>query len=401
MKKLLYLSNLRLPTEKAYGIQIAKMCEAFASQVEVKLVYPYRRDPIKKDIFEYYSVKSLFQVKKLPAVDFYFPEPLDKISVGIKSFISAVILVLYALFSKADIIYSRDELVLFFLSFFKNNLIFEAHRFSPKRKFFYSRFKKKGIKIIVISDGLKEDFLKFSIKNSNIFVARDGVDLREFSLPANGEDRKQMQKNLREQFFTYHPDRNRRKKIAVYVGHLYSWKGADILTSAAEHLKQYNDANYLIWIVGGTDKDIETLKKGLHPNIVPFIYPHGRVSHKDVVKVLIAADCAILTGDASEDISAKYTSPLKMFEYMASGCPIVAQDLPSFREVLNDQNSILVKPGDAKALADGINRIFKSLDDDNPVDPDLPIRISKKALEDVQEYTWQKRAEKIIDFISR
>ena len=115
-------------------------------------------------------------------------------------------------------------------------------------------------------------------------------------------------------------------------------EGADILIRVAEHLKNINP-NYLIWLVGGSKNDVEILKKGLHPNIVPFIYINGAVPHKDVAKILIAADCAILTGNESEIISAKYTSPLKMFEYMASGCPIVAQNLPSFREVLSGENS--------------------------------------------------------------
>ena len=93
----------------------------------------------------------------------------------------------------------------------------------------------------------------------------------------------------------------------------------------------------------------------------------------------------------TEIISAKYTSPLKMFEYMASGCPIVAQNLPSFREVLSGENSFLVEPGNAKALADQIAWVF-----DNE---ELAKNKASKAIEDIQEYTWKKRAEKILNFI--
>ena len=55
--KLLYIANLRLPTEKAYGIQIVKMCEAFGLQgIDVTLLHPLRNNHVKEDIFSYYPV---------------------------------------------------------------------------------------------------------------------------------------------------------------------------------------------------------------------------------------------------------------------------------------------------------------------------------------------------------
>lgn len=398
MKSLLYLANLRLPTEKAYGIQIAKTCEAFAdSELEVTLIYPKRNNSnIEGDIFDYYSVKRNFKTKRIEAPDFYWPGSLDKIAVAIKSFISARVLVREALKQNADIYYTRDELVAYLLSKKNKNVIFECHRFSNKRKFFYSCFKKMNLKIVTISDGLKEDLVNFGITDSNIRVARDGVDLEEFNVSISKEDaRKMVYSNIHKEAFG-------RKKIAVYIGHLYNWKGVNIFSEIAKYVCDKN-VNYLISFFGGTDKDFkifnehsillqEELRK-IHPNFVPMLYPHRRVPHKDVPHILKAADCAILIGNESETISAKYTSPLKMFEYMASGCPIVAQDLPSFREVLNENNAVFAKSGDAKDLADKIAWVF---DDNNK---ELIERIVKKAQEDVKDYTWSKRAEKILNFI--
>ena len=65
-----------MPTEKAHGIQIAKMCSAFidlANQVE--LVLPKRTNKIKEDIFSYYGVEKKFQVKKISCIDLV---PYDK-----------------------------------------------------------------------------------------------------------------------------------------------------------------------------------------------------------------------------------------------------------------------------------------------------------------------------------
>lgn len=389
--RILYLLNQRLPTEKAYGIQVAKTCEAMADLGwALTLVCPFRISKIKSDFFQYYGIKRNFVFKKIFIPDFYLPGFLNKIAFSIKSFYSAVILVFYALVRGADFFYTRDELVAYILSFFRKNIIFEGHRFSDKRKMFYARFKKNDLKIVVISQGLKDDFTKFGIKEFNLLVARDGVDLAEFSLTVSKID-------SRKKFFSnFHHEAYAHKKLAVYIGHLYSWKG---VSEIAKYLCDKN-VNYLICIFGGTDKDISKLQEKLknilkktHPNLVPMIYLEGRVLHKEVPYILKAADCAILTGNESEIISSRYTSPLKMFEYMASGCPIVAQDLPSFREILNDENSFLVEPGDAKALVDKIAWVF---DDDNA---EIVKEKAVKALEDVQKYTWQNRATNVLNFL--
>lgn len=382
MKKLLYIANLRLPTEKAYGIQIIKMCEALGEILDVELIAPYRKNDIKEGVFDYYGVKRNFEFNGIWAPDFYLPGVFDKIAVFIKSAISALGLAFYALKQNPDIIYSRDELPLYFLSFFKKNLFFEAHRFSKLRKLFYKRFKNKNLKIIVITGYLKDDFVKIGLKPENILIAPDGVDLAEFDVQISKEQ-------ARARFF---PENYKLKKIAIYIGHLYPWKGVDILLETAEYLHKINN-NYLICIIGGTDKDNFNFKLNIHPGLIPFVYLKGMISHQQIAYILKAADCAILTGNESDTVSLKYTSPLKMFEYMASGCPIVAQNLPSFREVLNDENSFLVKPGDAKALADKISWVFE--------EKNLKTVGGKaaKALEDVKNYTWQKRAGKISNFI--
>ena len=80
-----------------------------------------------------------------------------------------------------------------------------------------------------------------------------------------------------------------------------------------------------------------------------------------------------------------------MFEYMASGCPIVAQSLPSFLEVLSDENSFLVKPGDPKDMADKIACVFEN--------EGMAEEKAVKAFEDVQNYTWQERSKKIWTFL--
>ena len=73
----------------------------------------------------------------------------------------------------------------------------------------------------------------------------------------------------------------------------------------------------------------------------------GHVAPRDVDARLAEARVLVLPNPASA-ISTRFTSPLKLFEYMAARRPIVATSLPAIREVLRDEvNALLVEPGDA------------------------------------------------------
>jgi len=88
---------------------------------------------------------------------------------------------------------------------------------------------------------------------------------------------------------------------------------------------------------------------------------------------------------------AYFMSPLKMFEYMASQRPIVATNLPSTREVLNENNAVLVEPDDSEKLAKGIKKVL-----DNK---ELSQKIAEQAYLDVKKYTWEKRVKDIIKLL--
>src|SRR3989344_49718 len=336
MKKLLYIANLRLPTEKAYGIQIAKMCEAFAvSGHEVKLFYPHRRNPaISQDIFSYYSVKNNFVVCEIESKDFYFPAFLDKVSFLIKNYFSAKALVNKSLKEGAEVYYTRDERVAYILSKKGKNVVFECHRFSSKKKSFYRHFKK----IVAISDGLKEDLVKNGIKDLGILVARDGVDMNLFNADTIKEDaRKKMDLPLD-------------KKIIMYTGHLYEWKGASVLLETAHNF--HKEEEVLFVFVGGTEYDVKNFREKAEGLKNVLILGHKPYVH--IPSFLKSADVLVLPNLANVKISQNYTSPLKLFEYMAAKRPIVASRLPSIEEILNDNNAILVDSNSSEKLADGI-----------------------------------------------
>jgi glycosyltransferase involved in cell wall biosynthesis len=108
--------------------------------------------------------------------------------------------------------------------------------------------------------------------------------------------------------------------------------------------------------------------------------------------VVAAASALVLPSSGATAIGRIYTSPMKLFEYMASGRPIVASDLPSLREVLaHEHNALLAPADDAEALAAALRRLL--------ADPVLSSRLADRALADVEHYTWRGRTAGILNFL--
>ncbi len=389
---------MRVPSEQAHSLQVMKMCEAFAKKgVEIELAIPYRKQSPKimgvlktMDVWKYYGIiENILRIKKLPAVDLLWFRRATKVGRGegyvsekfmyIRFMILAVTFAisstLYSLFKKVDVYYTRDR---FFVSLFgplkflhKKKIYYEAHKFEPIVSRMVKRRWVDGL--IVITNELKKHFVEDGIPEEKILVVPDGVDLRMFDKHISKEEvRKELGILLN-------------RKVICYIGHLYGWKGPHILALSMKNLSD----NCISYFVGGTNEDIAKFRKFVENNEISNIVIVGYVPPTTVPKYLAASDVVVLP-NIKKGLS-EYTSPLKLFEYMASRRPIVASDLPVIREVLNEENAVLVKPGNSEALAEGIRKVLE-----NEV---FARRITEKAYEDVQEYSWDKRAERILEFI--
>jgi glycosyltransferase involved in cell wall biosynthesis len=170
-----------------------------------------------------------------------------------------------------------------------------------------------------------------------------------------------------------------------YAGHLYPWKGVDLVIEAVAALP---DSRALI--VGGHEHepDLARVKAFAEQlNCASRVTFTGLLPPSQVAARLGECDVLTLPNPASA-LSNAFTSPLKLFEYMASGRPIVASDLPAIREVLRDgENAVLVAPGDPQALVGGIQRIKE--------DVALGATLAQQAREDVRQFTWARRAERL------
>ena len=181
------------------------------------------------------------------------------------------------------------------------------------------------------------------------------------------------------------PPRVAAAPLVTYAGHLYPRKGVDVLLEAltrAPHLRAR--------IIGGhpAESDLGRLKAlAGRLGIESRVEFTGYVHRTAVAGLLEQADVLVLPHTATP-VSQRYASPLKLFEYMAAGKPIVASDLSAVREILRDgQNACLVAPGDAAALAEGIARAL--------ADRSFAERIARAAYEEAASYTWERRAERL------
>ncbi|KKR19024.1 MAG: Glycosyl transferase group 1 [Parcubacteria group bacterium GW2011_GWF1_39_37] len=154
---------------------------------------------------------------------------------------------------------------------------------------------------------------------------------------------------------------------------------------------KFFDEDTLFLFVGGTEYDKKIFLDKYQG--VKNIRVIGNRPYSEVPMYLKSADVLVLPNSGKSDISKLYTSPMKLFEYMASGVPIVASDLPSMREVLNTSNSTLVKSDSPSALSQGIKTVF-----DNTGSAGI---LAKQALHDVDIFSWESRIKKILSVIEK
>jgi len=357
--KIAYIANIRMPTEKAHGAQIMKTCEALAKAgADVELIVPNRKTPIRESPHDYYGVKTPFTITRLPVVDTI---GLGPVGFWVESVLFAHAVRRYLRDKKSDVIYGRDEVV---LARVPGRRVWESHTGAWNAA--ARKIAGQTYALITITQGLKDFYVEKGVPTGKIFVAADGIDLDDFAHPESKEDaRKRLGLPAG-------------KKIAMYIGRLDGWKGSETLLTSSSALPD----DVQVVIIGGEHEQAVSLQSK-YPR-VRFL---GFRPYRQLADNQAAADVLILPNTGKDEISARFTSPLKLFTYMASGRPIVASDLPSIREVLDESCAYFVPPDDAQALARAIGAALE--DSASP-------QKAARARELVVSYTWSARAEMIL-----
>ncbi len=392
MTTLLYLANARIPTEKAHGLQIMQNCEALAEAGAAVTLWAARRvnTPALRRVanpWAFYGVARNFALWRVPCLDLQAWADQDSRLLRKGSFFLQYATYLLALsvllpFRRADLYYSRDLPTVLLLSLLKPRarIAYEPHRLSGSglgRRLQTMAFRRAG-NVFPITQPMAEEIIRRGTEAAHVTVAHDGIRRARFD---HAPDQTQARESLgwpQEAF------------IVGYVGQLHTMsmdKGLGVLIEALARA-----GGMSLGLVGGPESMAEALHQQWCAAGLPeadFRYA-GQVTPEEVPRCLSAFDVCAMPHPYTEHF-ARATSPLKLFEYMASGRAIVASDLPGWADVLRDgDNALLVPAGDAAALAEALRCLRDQ--------PDLRQRLSAQAYEQVMSrYTWERRAVMILD----
>jgi glycosyltransferase involved in cell wall biosynthesis len=381
--KILYFADTRFPIERANGVQTMATCHALAARGHdvVLVVRPDTAVPAR-DPFEYYDWPRLSRLAITSVSGPNHPRARRA------QFLFSALRQLAR--ADADVVYTRDLGVAAFLlripAVRRPPLVYESHgissvvsaemprllgdaRLAPSdRKL--QRLERREHRVwrdasayMTITRALLEELTSRYGARSRVFVAPDGVRLdAQPAAPEIGGP-----------------------PTAGYAGHLYPWKGVDVFVHALAVTPAVHGV-----IVGGHPAEsdlgrVQTLVQDL--GLASRVRLTGLVRPGDVRTQLARATMLVLP-NARTAISERYTSPLKLFEYLAMARPIVASDLPSIREVLTDgRTALLVPPGDPGALAGAMSRLA--------VDDTLAASLGRASRALAADFTWDRRAERV------
>jgi len=383
--KIALIAPTYLPARRANTIQVIKMAQAIVQNRDDVLVLVPDTQVRKRqngtirswDVLEkHYGVSTEFSIEWIPV-----RPQLRKYDYGIKA-------VLRGKVWGADLIYTRLPQAAAVASRFGMKSVYELHDIPTGKtgNFLFQLFSssKAPKRLVVISRQLLADLQQRSRSIVDFtVVAPDGIDLERYETVITPEDaRDELVRKL-----SAFPVKN--VFTVGYTGHFYAGRGIEIIKQLAVALPTVQ-----FLLVGGEPEDVRKLLLWCEREGVENMVITGFINNRDLPLFQQACDVLLMPYQESVAASsggdiAKYLSPMKMFEYMATGRVILSSDLPVLREVLSEDNAVLLPAKDITAWKDTIVHVREN--------PSLYVRLSLQARKDVEKYSWQKRAKRIFD----
>jgi glycosyltransferase involved in cell wall biosynthesis len=381
--RILYLADIRFPLERANGLQTFETCRALAARghAVTLLVRPDTSRPARDPWLFYGAQREAgLTIARLPPLP-GFVRRGAYIAVALGRAISVA----------PDIVFTRDLLLADMLLRLPKSLrppiVYESHGYAPAM----AAERPRAITGATPSSWRK--LLRLTRREAQVWQKAAGYITLTRVHQQELEDRFGMRPNAAVIPDGVRLDPARRLQppappppfTVTYAGHLYPWKGVDVLVQALAELPHVEAR-----IVGGQPGETDHVRLdalardlGVHDRVT-FT---GWLPPASVVVELARAHALILPNTPTHT-SERYTSPLKLFEYLAAGRPIVASDLAALREVLRrDDTALLVEPGSPASLAAAIRRVMG--------DPALAAGLARRAFDDAAHYGWERRAEQI------
>jgi glycosyltransferase involved in cell wall biosynthesis len=288
----------------------------------------------------------------------------------------------------ADCLFTRLPQAAAWGSLIGKATIFEVHdlpRGGAARWFRLFLMGKGAKRTVAISTALAADLRVFfpvlcNLKDGFLITAPDGVDLSRYTPLLSVSQARQ---RLRESGWELPPG-----FIAGYTGHLYRGRGAELIVSLAAAVPEVH-----FLIVGGDGEQCRQLEQQFASQAVDNYTLTGLVAPQQVPLFQMASDALLMPYQAQVAASsggdiARYLSPMKLFEYLASARPILASDLPVLREILNADNAVLLPMQDVSAWANALQELMQN--------PEQWRRLAEAARRTAEQHSWEERAASIL-----
>lgn len=365
--KTVYVARAAIPSQSANSIHVMKICEAFDGlSEEFELMVPENDNSSIEDIFGFYGVNHEFPIRRIKQ---------RKLLKGWYRYYFAIKAAALVLKKKYDCIITREPLVAFLTVLLHKKTVLDLHGELAHlcgrayRIIKYDFFRKSTyLNIVMITEALVKYYeKKYHLAPALVTVLPDGCTLENFEP------------------YSTQPLLNESQIRLAYAGSFGVGRGYEIIQELArtDTFNQYS-------IYGGDKEDAQQVTGQIPPDNIAF---KGFIANRDIPKELCGQDILLLpyqnTIIAKGEDTGKVMSPMKLFEYMASGRVIIASDLPVLREILNETNCYFAIPDDADSWRKVIEHIAANREE--------AIAKAQKAKQDVRQYTWKIRAEKMLE----
>jgi glycosyltransferase involved in cell wall biosynthesis len=387
--KVYYISPSTIPSRSANSIHVVNMCEALTQLGHHVTLFArsklLNRVDLEKKVQEFYGIDSkdinIVAVRCNTTRGVELGISLRALSRFFKELITLKL---------PDIIISRNLYAAIFLGFFlRRKIVYEIH--APERgfrKILQGCLVKSGrIPCIVISEALRRIIASLHVKSKNsiIYVMRDAARSEQSLMDET------KRRFYRERYLGSYLNLSAYDKFAGYFGHLHPGRGIEIIRGIAAEIPR---VAFIVY--GGNEKDIIQCRED---NKNKNLYFMGHIPPAEVRSAMAMMDMLLMPYQKSVSVgladvdTAQWMSPMKLFEYMSVGVPIISSDLPVLREVLHDRvNCLLATPDNVSSWIKAVNQLLASRD--------LAIKIRCRAYEQFRsDYTWYKRADRMVSIL--
>jgi len=395
--KLAYVHSMTYPSVEANALQAIKMASAFSTLVDTTFIMPGLKTSKLVLQHQYDLPDSPLKIRSL-----YLERFPNMLRSNYDKFISLYIRFhpSWVMFKGQKILYVRDPRELNFWGLQREHqawlrdwiFIFEAHDVVGLDP---SQFQGSNpFDLINGIEGQRRQELLRALLNFDLVVCVTQALADDLNSWSNNKIRTQVVRHASSLQRVPRPPQIRsfdHKIVLGYIGTIDQYRGVNLLLDAMRLLPQ----NYSLRLVGRFRQE-----KGVDPNWLNKYMEDPQISTRvDVIGAVptreVAAEidrCDIVLQPASSDlIDARYASPMKSYDYMVRGKPIVAADVPGHHELFRDGENAILYRLEPECLAESIKRLVNH--------PDLAEKIATAGWEQSIEYTYQRRAAKILSFV--